>query len=189
MTTETRLITAEEFMEMDFDVPVELVRGQIAYPYREDGMTRPGPRHGAVCSNIAFALGSWARLRKSGRVATNDSGILTQRDPDTIRGADVAYFPMERLPEGKFPLSGIDIKPQVCVEVLSPSNTYAEMAAKREEYLACGVEEVWVVDPEKRAVDVYRRDTSQLRFEENDTLTSRALPGFSVAVSDFFEGI
>ena len=35
-----------------------------------------------------------------GRVVTNDSGIVTQRDPDTVRGADVAYYSYARLPKG-----------------------------------------------------------------------------------------
>ncbi|SFH81675.1 Uma2 family endonuclease [Planctomicrobium piriforme] len=189
MSTQTGLITAEQFMQMHFDVPVELVRGEIVYLYGEDGMTRPDHVHGGVCSNLAVAISVWAKSRGAGRVSTNDSGVKTERDPDTIRGADVAFFPMGRLPGGKLPKGRTDIAPSLCIEVLSPSNTYGEMTAKREEYLACGVEEVWIVDPESRSVDVFRSDAPQHRLDDSDMLTSRALPGFERPVADIFEGV
>lgn len=188
MSTDTHLITAEEFMQMHFDVPVELVRGEVVYLYGEDGMTRPGQAHGGICSNIAVALSDWARPRNAGRVTTNDSGIRTQRRPDTVRGADVAFFPMGRLPGGKLPATQTDLIPQLCVEVLSPSNTYTEIATKLKEFLACGVEEVWIVDPEARAVEVFRADVPRRRFEQDEELVSQVLPGFTRLVSEFFEG-
>jgi Uma2 family endonuclease len=36
--------------------------------------------------------------------------------------------------------------PDLCVEVLSPTNTRAEIAEKISAYLAAGAREVWVVD-------------------------------------------
>lgn len=36
--------------------------------------------------------------------------------------------------------------PELCVEVLSPSNSPGEMAEKRELYFACGAQEVWLCD-------------------------------------------
>lgn len=189
MSTETRLITAEEFDQMHFDVPVELVRGEIVYPYGEDGMTRPDLVHGAICGNIYHSLRVWARSNDYGFVVTNDSGFRTEQDPDSIRGADVAFFPMDRLPNGKLPRRTRDIVPQLCVEVLSPSNTASEINRKRQEYLGCGVEEVWIVDPDMRSVEVFRRDAAPKSYEETETLTSSALVEFAAPVEDFFEGV
>jgi len=189
MSTETALITADQFLEMHFDVPVELVRGEIVYLYGEDGMTRPDQIHGGICSNITIAIGNWAKPRRAGRVTTNDSVIRTLRDPDTLRGADVAYFRMDQLPDGKLPSGKSDIIPILCVEVLSPSNSYTEITEKQEEYLACGVEEVWIVNPESCTVDVFRADVPQRRFHQKDTLASRILPEFSCPVAEIFEGV
>ena len=38
------------------------------------------------------------------------------------------------------------VAPELCVEVVSPSNSTAEMEEKTALYLACGAEEVWLVD-------------------------------------------
>jgi Uma2 family endonuclease len=189
MSAGTKLITAEEFARMHFDVPVELMRGEIVYLYGENGMTRPGPRHGGVCGNIGYLILEWARPRRAGRIATNDSWVTTERDPDTVRGADVGFYRMDQLIEGKLPDAPTDIVPVVCVEVRSPSNRLKAMRGKKDEYLAAGAEEVWLVDPRKRTVEVHRRDAKTRTLGESDTLTSASLPEFAVTVSDVFEGV
>jgi Uma2 family endonuclease len=189
MSSTTTLITAEEYSRMHFAVPTELVRGEVVYPYGEDGMTRPGPDHGGVCGAIDFAIRSWALRTGGGRSCTNDSWITTQRGPDSVRGADVAYFRMNKLPGGRLPGAPTNIVPDLCIEVLSPSNGPREIHEKADEYLAAGIEEVWIVDPRKRNVEVVRRDSPVRQFGERDELTSSVLPGFSVQVSEFFEDV
>ncbi len=179
----TRLVTAEQFVELNFDGPVELVRGEVVE------MTRPDQVHGSVCSEIAFAITAWAKRSNAGRVTTNDSGILTERDPDTLRGADVAFFAMSQLPGGKLPRGLTSLKPVLCVEVLSPSNSWTEMRRKIEEYLAVGVREVWIVDPEARTVETFRSDAPPVLFHQPDQLTSRELPEFTVAIGELFAGV
>lgn len=189
MSTTTELITADEYSRMRFEVPTELVRGEIVFPYGEDGMTRPGHDHGGVCVAIAFHIRSWARESAAGRISTNDSWITTHRDPDSVRGADVSYFRMEKLPGGKLPGAPTDVVPDLCVEVLSPSNSLREIRGKASEYLAAGIEEVWIVDSRKRTVEIVRRGETVRELDETDQLTSSVLPGFSVQVSVFFEDV
>ena len=40
--------------------------------------------------------------------------------------------------------------PEICVEVVSPSNSVKEMSEKKETYLAAGAEEVWIVYPQSK---------------------------------------
>lgn len=183
------LITAEEFARMHFDQPVELVRGEIVYLYGEDGMTRPSQGHGWICFEIARLLGNWAESTRAGRITTNDGWITTSRDPATIRGADVAYFRMERLPEGKLPLSPGNIVPDLCVEVLSPHDRWQEVHEKIAEYLACGVQEVRIANPERRTIEVFFPEEAPTLYRETDTLSSRLLPSFSSPVAACFEGV
>jgi Uma2 family endonuclease len=77
----------------------------------------------------------------------------------------------------------------LCVEVLSPSNTNKVIREKRDEYLAAGAEEMWVVDPDKRIVEIHRAGSRTRRVGESEQITSAVLPGFSANVVDFFEGI
>ncbi len=189
MSTTIALITADDYSRMHFDVPTELVRGEIVFPHGEDGMTRPGHNHGGVCLCVGFHLKGWARRSGLGKVSSNDSWISTTRSPDSVRGADVAYIRMEHLPGGKLPGAPTDVVPDLCVEVLSPSNRLRDIEAKADEYLIAGVEEVWIVDPRKRSVQVLRLDQPPRQWGGDEELTSSVLPEFKVTVSEFFEDV
>ncbi len=56
--------------------------------------------------------------------------------------------------------SPLQLAPELCVEVLSDSNSDAEMAAKRAAYFAAGAQEVWLVADDSSVV-VYTRDGLQ----------------------------
>lgn len=183
MSTVQSLMTAEEFAGLSFDAPVELVRGEVI------PMSRPDQAHGCVCGNVYYAISAWARRTKLGLVTTNDSGVITERDPDTVRGADVCYFSMDRIPGGKFDRRKIDLVPNVCVEVLSENDRWRDVHHKIDEYLGRGVDEVWIVDPRKRQVQVFRPEETPLTLEEASELTSEQLPGFACPLTDFFTGI
>ena len=70
-----------------------------------------------------------------------------------LRVADVAYAPRERWsaidPAGHFP--GV---PDLVIEVLSPSNTAAEMLEKEQICLENGCREFWIADLDRRQVKV-----------------------------------
>ena len=56
--------------------------------------------------------------------------------------------------------SPLQLAPELCVEVLSDSNSDAEMAAKRAAYFAAGAQEVWLVADDSTIV-VYTKDGLQ----------------------------
>lgn len=176
-------ITADQFSSMSFDVPVELVRGEIVE------MTVPGGWHGAVCFNTALIIGTW--IRGGGRflATSNDAGVLTEREPDTVRGPDLLIIRRDRLPAGKIPQNHFEIPPDVAVEVKSPSDRWSEIILKAGEFLHIGTGEVWVIDPEHRRIHVFRTDNEPTIFNEGETISSSRLPGFSAPVAEFFEGI
>ena len=81
--------------------------------------------------------------------------FLLQRSPRIERRPDLAFLRKERLPARPFP----DLfpgAPDLVVEVLSPSDSIGNAAAKARLYLASGSTEVWSVDPEAQVVTVYR---------------------------------
>ena len=94
-SVEQTLLTAEEFgRRPDVGPPEELVRGRIV-------MSPPPNRgHGFTCIEVGFHLRLYLEVHRLGRAYGNDSGIIIERNPDTVRGADVAYYSYERLPEG-----------------------------------------------------------------------------------------
>src|SRR3954453_21882923 len=90
-----RLLSAAEYVHLpDRGIPTELVRGRVVE------LNVPAPRHGEICANITTLINPHVRGRGMGRVISNDGGILTGRDPDTVRGGDVAYYSYGRVPQG-----------------------------------------------------------------------------------------
>ena len=45
--------------------------------------------------------------------------------------------------------------PEICIEVVSPSNSVKELSEKRDAYLAAGAEEVWIVYPQSKRCEFY----------------------------------
>jgi Uma2 family endonuclease len=81
----------------------------------------------------------------------------------------------------------IRISPDLAVEVLSPNDLAYEVDQKVEEYFSVGVRLIWVINPEKRTVIVYRPDGTATKLSEKDTLEGEeVLPGFSCSISAFF---
>src|SRR5207249_8014547 len=89
------LFTAEEYAQRpDPGYPEELVRGRIV------PMSQPTRRHGQICNKVGRILGNHAEEHDLGHVLNNDSAVITEREPDTVRGADVAFYSFARLPKG-----------------------------------------------------------------------------------------
>lgn len=181
-TVTEKLITAEEFARMPDPADgsqQELVRGVIVT------MPPPRGRHGACCFLVAHRLGEFVLANKLGTMFTNDTGFITERDPDTVRGPDVSFWSRERLPE--IPEEYIAIPPDLVVEVVSPGDHFSRVQKKVLHYLTRGVPLVWVVDPEDRSVTVYRPGKQATILEEGDTISGEeALPGFACPVRALF---
>jgi Uma2 family endonuclease len=183
MATVEALMTAEEFGQRpDSGHPEELVQGKVVE------MTPPDRRHGYVCYKACRILGSWVDEHDLGRVLSNDSGVITERDPDTVRGADVAYYSYARL--SREPLSsgyGPEV-PELVVEVRSTHDRWRNVLEKVIEYLDAGVLVVVVLDPESRSAHVYRDVEEPMKLGPDEELTFPGLlEGFSARVGRFFE--
>jgi Uma2 family endonuclease len=139
--------------------------------------------HGVTCSKVDRKLGIFVDSGPGGTLACNDSGFVTHRDPDSVRGPDISYWSKERLKE--IPVGYTHIAPDMLVEVLSPSNTWKQIRAKLVEYFALGVRLVWVIAPEDRTLTIFRVPDEGRLLHENATVTGEdVLPGFSCRVSD-----
>ncbi len=81
--------------------------------------------------------------------------------------------------------------PDLVVEILSPTTAARDRGPKMKAYARFGVTEYWIVDPDRRAIEVYRLTQEGYRlggtFREQDTLTSLLLPDFALAVAPIFE--
>ena len=89
-----------------------------------------GFRESLVAGWILTALNSFVMPRRLGVVSGSDG--LMRLVPGLVRIPDVAFISRERLPGGRIPAEPIpQLVPDLAVEVLSESNTTAEMDRKR----------------------------------------------------------
>jgi Uma2 family endonuclease len=146
-----------------------------------------GHRHGKIEALIAFFLIGFVRQYNLGHVLTGETGIYTRRNPDTVRGIDVAYISNERFSQVQG-TGFLDVAPELVVEVMSPTDRWIDIQEKLAEYFNIGVQLVWLVDPQLKQIHVYRSldDTARLTAEDEIT-AAEILPGFSVPISEIYE--
>jgi Uma2 family endonuclease len=108
--------------------------------------------------------------------------------PGLVRIPDVAFVSWERLPGRRMPTDPAPrLAPDLAVEVLSPSNTEAEMVRKRREYFGAGVRLVWLVDPDARTVAAYTAPEEFRVLDATQVLDgSDVLPGFEAPIAPLF---
>ena len=165
-------------LEGEFRRRVELIDGILV----EKPM---GVREAFLAGWLLTLLNNFIAPRRLGLVGGPDTIIrLLGRQ---LRLPDVSYFPWVQMPPGFLDARVGTVSPALAVEVLSDSNTRAEMEQKRQEYFAAGTLLVWMVDPRTETVAVYTDPTAHTTLTTTDTLDGGAvLPGFAVPVADLF---
>ncbi len=182
MATSIQILTAEDLERVPDDgFHYELVGGELRR------MAPSGYTHGKVVVRLTWRLAQYVEGRGLGAVAAAETGFLISSNPDTVRAPDVAFISRQRLEavgevEGYWPGA-----PDLAVEVVSPSDTYAGVKEKVADWLAAGTRMVAVVDPRQRRVTVYRSLTEVLVLNQDDTLNGgEVVPGWTMPVSELF---
>lgn len=111
------------------------------------------------------------------------SPIDRDRRPDVIFVPYTKWSKGKRLPDDR----AWDITPDLCIEVVSPTDPAYDLRDKIEEYFEAGIAAVWIVYPHRELVDVYDSPFAHRTFRRSDTLTgSGVLSGFSLPLSELF---
>jgi Uma2 family endonuclease len=184
LRTETDLMSVHEFYEFvnrpeNRARSLELVCGAVIE------LSRPTRAHGCICANTTLKLELFARKKRKGYVVSNDSGVVLARNPDTVRGPNIAYYEdvqhFDDLPE-----KWGHTVPRLAAEVLSPNDSASYLTQKIQDYLDYGVEVVWIIDPETKTVGIYSITGVQFLTEKQTLTGGDVLPGFRVKVADLF---
>jgi Uma2 family endonuclease len=201
-TTGTEIRTVADLLRRLGDIPAERVRVQpppgaatIADVEKNKGCElvegtlvekAMGARESMLASYLIYLLQLFVIPRNLGMV-TGEQGTW-EIMPDLVRIPDVAFTSWDRLPGRVVPTNPVPaLAPDLAAEVLSKSNTPAEMLRKRQEYFNAGVRLVWMIDPAARVVTVYTAVNQSRVLTVADTLDGGAvLPGFAVPVRDLF---
>ena len=144
-------------------------------------------KHGELVANIAFLLKLWARANPGWSVSAADPGTKLSRDPDVLRGPDVAVVRADRVPTGRGADGWLDGAPDLVVEVIGDAQTVTSAIEKAGEYLAAGARVAWLVDAESgRVIVITAPDHTRVVGAAGEIEAGDALPGLRVLVADIF---
>src|ERR1041385_4193576 len=146
MAATTNLMTVEEFRKLPEDSgPVyhELRHGELV------AVTRPKFKHHLIQSRLRDRLKA---IAPPGVFVEYEVAFRALPEHE-LRVADVAFIAPERVAQID-PDDNLHGAPDLVIEVLSPSNTAAEIYDKEKLCLENGAKEFWVVDPDRRQVKV-----------------------------------
>jgi Uma2 family endonuclease len=177
-----RVMTLDEFLEADIEpgYRYELARGVL------EVTEVPNDPHGDVVANLYDAISRYRR-ENPGRVRRYGGGgefrfwlpgMISGRNPDlgvVLRGAPKDW-------------RGRRV-PALAAEVVSSGSVKRDYEIKREEYLAYGLFEYWIVDPLKRQGTVLTRRGdawNEAVFRGDQVIVSLVLPGFATTVNELW---
>lgn len=162
MNPQSQRITADQLIRMSSPGKrFELRKGELVV------MVPSGAQHGQVTLRIGRLLAEHVEEHQLGTVFGAETRFRLERDPDTVLVPEVA--------------------PDLVVEVISPSDSAAELGRKTRAWLDFGVKVVWVVDPQARTVCVWTHDAPERTFSVAESLDGGpALLAFRRSLRDFF---
>jgi Uma2 family endonuclease len=167
---------ADAYWVNERDAAVELIDGTL--------VEKPvGIRADFIGTYLTMLLSNFVFPRRIGLVVTGRAQFRMTHG--NLREPDVSFTRRERMPSPLPEIGGWC--PDLCVEVLSPNNTKAEMAKKRAEYFPAGCRLVWEIDPEARTAVVYTAPDTSTELDENGVLDGGdVLPGFTLPLCNLF---
>lgn len=179
-----RLLTAAEFSHERIEFPdagqwAELVRGVPMM------LEPPDSEHGTVVLNLSKALAAYVHESLNGYPCF-DLGLLLETAPDTVLYPAISYFfTGERFAEADKEYT--DTVPGLVTELLTSRARKHNLEQRIGFYLARGVQTIWLIDPQQRAVFVVDRTAARQRLTEFEHLNGEPLlAGFQIKVADLF---
>lgn len=147
-----QLPTFEELYQQIRDLP-EGVTGEFLVPGVLKTMSRPGRAHRRVAQNLSKNLSELnGNVGGTGWWIEEEAEI---RFPlDRLAVPDLCGFRVERVAEVPEE-NPLEILPDWCCEILSPSTARSDRRLKLPLYASSGVPWIWLVDPQQRLIEVY----------------------------------
>ena len=176
----TAKMTSRQYLMLGPDPPgvhLELAHGEIVVS------PSPSPDHAEVIVNLVRILSSHIRERDLGRLFSDTDTVF---DDENTRRPDIIFFAKSRRNwRGKKALHGA---PDLCVEVLSPSNAGMDRDDKFDLYQRRRVPNYWIVAPDARTVEAYvlRRGKYHLAksAKESQVVQLPPFPDLSIALAE-----
>ena len=184
-TTAAPAVTLEQYAALPKHPRYELVKGVLVE------LMTASREHEHVSSLVNWRMSAHVFPSHLGEVYTSNRGYVTgPNSPATSRMPDVSFVSNERLDQPELAGMLFNGAPDLAVEILSDSNTPAEIAQKIAEYLNAGGKAVWVIDIDARTLTVHTPNAPPLSLTDADTIDGADyLPGFTCPLADLLPAI
>lgn len=172
------LVALQERPEYEFQ-RLEIIDGELFVS------ASPIPLHQWVMTNAVYGLEAVVRPRKLGRVFF--APLAVRLAADTVVEPDIFYISWQRLDIiGSKVIEG---RPDLVMEILSPSSRRRDLVLKKELYERYGVPEYWVLDAQARAVTIFSLVDGRYRQVPilDEIARSIVLPDFAISFTDLFD--
>ena len=182
-TAKSGLLTADDLLRLYSEgVKGELIRGVL------HETVAAGGEHGDIAGALIGEIRGYARPRRLGRVGGSDTGIMLERNPDTVREPDAYYISAEKLPLNVRVAGYYEVVPDMVAEIRSLSDRLTEFNEKIQMWLSFGVRLVLAIYPQTRTIAAHRPGQPVVTLAYDDTLDGGdVIPGFSCPVRDIFD--
>ena len=175
-------ITVKELFEMELEAGYfyELIDGNIVKKQA------PSPQHQEASANIHAAMHNFVKAERLGKCYAAPIDVFFDKYNNTQ--PDILFIKKERL----FIVTrdGIEGRPDLIVEILSPSTHKNDRITKKALYLKFGVMEYWIVDPIYQSIEVYVLEDDKYVLKSTvfeGEVASHILEGFTLTIENIFE--
>lgn len=182
MLPATSELTLQEFFALpplEGDITYELIDGQ-AVPKMS-----PKFSHSKLTRTLLYLIDLWCEGR--GEVLPEWAIQLTKKGRDWVPTPDLLYISYERLPADWNQDEACPFPPELVIEIISPGQTFGQMAAKARDYLDAKVLRVWVVDSKARSITVFYPDAPPQTYMGDTLITDSLFAGLEFTAEQIFQ--
>lgn len=174
-------LTLQAFLALspgEGDITYELVDGQ-ALP-----KMFPKKNHSKLTRVLLYLMDEWSKGR--GEVCPELAITLTRNGQSWVPTPDLLYISNERLPNDWVEDVACSVPPDLAIEIISPGQTFGELAAKATAYLTAKVLQVWIIDSRARSITVFYPDAPPQTYMGNTPLTDALFEGLTFTAEQIF---
>jgi len=186
-TTERLVVDWEGYLNLPDDLThYEIIDGEVI------PLASPTLKHQMVSRELFKRLDALTTARKLGQILYAPFDFVVRRAPVRTRQPDLFFLSRDRLQDWAQlqEQPRLEFAPDLVIEILSPSDTYTYWSEKLQDYFALGVPEVWLVDVDKRAIEVQVREAGGYRslgwFAGEQAVPSQVLAGLELKPAEVF---
>jgi Uma2 family endonuclease len=150
-------------------------------------MSPTGSESGKRNGDLFFQVELWNRQNKRG--VTFDSSTGFKLSNGATRSPDVSWIAINRWDSlsDQQKRGFAPIAPDFVIELMSPTDSVEELQSKMLEYISCGVQLGWLINPDAQEVEIYRLGQDKQLISDPSSLSGEdLLPGLTVDLADIF---